>query len=68
VKRTPVEKLLSPVPGGRIASARDFGIDLSLIAENMRLTPEEKLRKLQSAMNSFEKLRKEAAKSKRIDQ
>ena len=68
MKRSPIEKLLEPVPGGKIASVRDYGLDLTLIAENMKLSPEQRLRKLQAAMIGFEKLRKEAAKSKRIDQ
>lgn len=68
MKRTPEEKLLNPKPGGKIAAVREYGIDLTLIAENMRLSPEERLRKLQQAMVSFEKLRLEAANSRRIDQ
>ena len=60
--RTPEEKLLNPRPGGKIAEAQEFGIDLSLIVENLRLTPEQRLRKLQSAMISMDKLRREVEK------
>lgn len=56
------------MPGSKLAAVGEYGIDLSLIAENMRLSPENRLRKLQQAMISFEKLRLEIAKSKRIDQ
>lgn len=68
MKRTPEQKLLNPVPGGTLASVAEYGIDLSLIAENMRLSPEHRIRRLQQAMNSFEKLRAEVAKSKLTDQ
>jgi hypothetical protein len=66
--RTPEEKLLNPRPGSKLAEVRDYGIDLSLIAENMRLSPEDRIRRLQQAMTSFEKLQREASKSRRIDQ
>ena len=41
------EQLLrDPPPGSACAAARDFGIDLTLVIEQLRLTPEERLRKL----------------------
>lgn len=41
------EQLLrDPPPGSACAAAREFGIDLTLIIEQLRLTPEERLRKL----------------------
>lgn len=62
--RTPEEKLLNPRPGSKIAEARDFGIDLTQIVENLRLTPEQRVKKLQSAMVSFDKLRREVEKQR----
>ena len=62
MKRTPEEKLLNPRPGGKIADAVSYGIDITQIVENMRLTPEQRLQKLQSAMISFERLHNEVAK------
>jgi hypothetical protein len=38
--------LINPKPGTAAAAARDFGIDLSQTVENLRLTPEERIRKL----------------------
>ena len=38
--------LMDPKPGTAAAAARDFGIDLSLTVSNLRLTPEERIRKL----------------------
>jgi hypothetical protein len=68
MKRSPEEKLLDPMPGGILASVAEYGIDLSLIAENMRLSPEHRVRRLQQAINSLEKLRAEVAKSKLTNQ
>ncbi|HQZ82371.1 MAG TPA: hypothetical protein PLR83_04060 [Pyrinomonadaceae bacterium] len=65
MKRTVEEKLLNPKPGSKIAEARDYGIDLSLIVENRRLSPELRLEKLQRAMVGFDELRRSAKKMKR---
>jgi hypothetical protein len=48
--RTPEEKLLNPRPGGKIAAARDFGIDLTLTAQQLRLTPQQRIDNLQASM------------------
>ena len=36
---------LNPAPGSAAARAAEFGIDLTLTLENLRLTPEERIRK-----------------------
>lgn len=41
---------LSPPPGSAAARAVEFGIDLTLILENLRLTPEERIRKLDNRL------------------
>lgn len=65
--RTPEEKLLNPLPGSKIAEAVRYGLDLTLVVENLRLTPQQRLENLQGAMDSVEKLRlaMEAAKAKK---
>lgn len=65
--RTPEEKLLNPRPGSKIAEAVRYGLDLTLVVENLRRTPQERLERLQGAMISVEKLRQamEASKAKR---
>lgn len=55
-KRTPEEKLLNPRPGSRIAAARDFGIDLTLVASRLRQTPQERIDGLQSGMKFLAEL------------
>jgi len=39
------ELLRNPQPGTAAAAARDFGIDLTLTIENLRLTAEERVRR-----------------------
>ena len=56
--RTPEEKLLNPKPGSKIAAAKDFGIDLTLIVGNLRKTPQQRIDDLQSAMRFFSELDK----------
>jgi hypothetical protein len=50
MKRTPEEKLLNPKPGSLAAAARDFGIDLSLTASQLKLTPQQRIDNLQASM------------------
>ena len=65
------ERLRNPSPGSRVAAARDFGIDLTLLIERLRKTPEERVRDLQSAIEGLDKIRgkarREAAVSPRAE-
>lgn len=54
---TAEERLRNPPPGSRVEAARDYGIDLTLLIERLRKTPEERVRDLQSAINGLEKMR-----------
>lgn len=56
MKRTIEERLLNPKPGSKIAAAKEFGIDLTLLLRQLRLTPQQRLDELQSAMESVEGL------------
>jgi hypothetical protein len=60
------ERLLNPPLGGRIEAARAHGIDLSLLVERLRKTPEERVRDLQRAVNDMEAIRGKALKASRI--
>jgi hypothetical protein len=51
------QRLLNPRPGSRIEAARDFGIDLTLLVEQLRLTPAERARKLENATLELERVR-----------
>lgn len=56
------ERLLNPPPGGRIEAAREHGIDLTLLAERLRKTPEERVRDLQRAAVGLEAVRGKAVR------
>jgi hypothetical protein len=60
------ERLLNPPPGGRIEAARAHGIDLSLLVERLRKTPEERVRDLQRAADGLETVRGKALKAARV--
>jgi hypothetical protein len=57
--------LLNPPPGSAAARARDFGIDLTLLIERLRRTPEERLDDLQRVMRSLTEARQSAELSLR---
>lgn len=60
------DKLLNPRPGSKIAAAKEFGIDLTILMRKLRLTPEQRLEELQQAMQTFEALRREGRKSRAL--
>ncbi|MGB6946654.1 MAG: hypothetical protein WBE37_29935 [Bryobacteraceae bacterium] len=49
--------LLHPVPGSRIEAAKNYGIDLTLLVEQLRLTPAERAKKLERASMVLEQAR-----------
>ena len=51
------ERLRNPRPGSRIAAAKEYGIDLTLLIEQLRLSPEERLRNLEETAEQLEKWR-----------
>ena len=51
------QRLREPPPGSAIETARDFGIDLTLLIERLRLTPDERVRQLQQDMITLSQIR-----------
>jgi len=51
------ERLRHPPPGGRIEAAKKYGIDLTLLIEQLRLTPAERAEKLERASTELETVR-----------
>jgi hypothetical protein len=49
--------LLNPKAGSRIEAAKNYGVDLTLLVEQLRLTPAERARKLELATTALEKVR-----------
>ena len=56
------EYFLNPPPGSAAERAVEFGIDLTLTLENLRLTPEERIRKLDNHLKGIAKLKATARK------
>lgn len=54
----PFERLRNPRPGGAIAAARDYGIDLTLVMQRLKETPDQRVRNLQLGMRNIEELRR----------
>jgi hypothetical protein len=57
MKRTIEERLLNPKPGSKIAAAKEAGVDLNELIINLRLTPHQRVEKLQRKMYELEKLK-----------
>ena len=51
------ELITNPPPGSAIAAAKEYGIDLTLLVENLDLTVAQRLRKLYSVASFLEKVR-----------
>lgn len=50
------EYLLNPPPGSKAAAAKEFGIDLTLLLGQLRLTPQQRIEHLQRGMEILEEL------------
>ena len=50
-------RLRSPRPGRRIEAAKKHGIDLTLLIEQLRLTPAERVRRMHLTAQSAERVR-----------
>lgn len=59
------EKLLNPRPGSKIAAAKEFGIDLTLLVRRLKMTPEERLRELDDFIETVEQVRRQNPKLQR---
>jgi hypothetical protein len=58
-----IERLRNPKPGGKIWAAREYGIDLTLLMNRLRETPEERSRNLESFLTDFARSRAGARKT-----
>ena len=54
------ERFLNPAPGTAGARARDFGIDLTLTLANLKLTPQQRIEKLEAMREFVHELRQVA--------
>lgn len=60
MRREIEDYFLNPPPGSAAERAAAFGIDLTLTLQNLRLTPEERIRKLDDFISGIAKLKASA--------
>jgi hypothetical protein len=53
-----VALIQNPPQGSKIAAAKEYGVDLTLLVENLCLTPTERMQKHQGARRLFAELRR----------
>ncbi len=51
------ELITNPPPGSKLAEAKEYGIDLTLLYENLKLTPTERARKFVEGARSLREIR-----------
>jgi hypothetical protein len=51
------QRLRNPAPGSRIEAAKKYGIDLTLVIEQLRLSPAERVLKMHKVCETLEKVR-----------
>jgi hypothetical protein len=52
-----IEFIANPLPGSKLAAAKEFGVDLTLLVENLELTTTERIEKLCSVASFLEDMR-----------
>ncbi len=61
-----IEELFrNPPPNSKTAEAKEFGVDLTLLFENLLLTPQERIDKLQSSMDFLNRTKKQGESSEK---
>ncbi|MBC8029513.1 MAG: hypothetical protein H7Z16_05325 [Pyrinomonadaceae bacterium] len=60
MRKVDEDYFLNPPPGSAAERAVEFGVDLTLTLENLRLTPEERIRKLDSFITGVARLKASA--------
>ena len=59
-----IELINNPPPGSKIAAAKEYGVDLTLLIRRLELSPTARLEELESAQHFIEQLRA-AARNRR---
>ena len=57
-----IGRLQNPVPGGKVEAAREFGADVSLLIEQIKLSPAERARRMHALAQIAESARGTARK------
>ena len=57
-----IERLRNPIPGGKVEAAREFGVDLTLLIEQIKLSPAERAQRMHALAQVAESVRGAARK------
>ena len=60
-KKLAYELITHPPPGSKLAEAKEWGVDLTLLYENLKLTPEQRATQVQDGAEALQALRVAAA-------
>ena len=60
-----IERLQNPAPGGKVEAARAFGVDVTLLIEQIKLNPAERARRMHALAQAAESVRDSAYKLKK---
>lgn len=58
-----IDRLQNPIPGGKVEAAKEFGVDVSLLIEQIKLSPAERARRMHQLAQTAERVRGIASKS-----
>ena len=59
-----IERLLNPIPGGKVEAALAFGVDVTLLIEQIKLSTSERARRMHVLAQAAESVRGKAGKPK----
>ena len=59
-----IDRLQNPIPGGKVEAAKEFGVDVTLLVEQLKLSPAERARRMHELARAAELVRGAAAKPK----
>ncbi|MEP7352659.1 MAG: hypothetical protein ABI824_05460 [Acidobacteriota bacterium] len=57
-----IQRLTNPIPGGKIEAAKQFGVDVTLLIEQIKLSPAERAQRMHGLAQSVESVRGTARK------
>ncbi|MBI4904443.1 MAG: hypothetical protein HY820_12450 [Acidobacteria bacterium] len=57
-----IERLRNPIPGGKVEAAVEFGVDVTLLMEQIKLSPGERARRMHELARTAESVRGAARK------
>ena len=52
-----IDRLRKPIPGGKVEAAKRFGVDVTLLIEQLKLSPSERSHRMHRLAQSVESVR-----------